>query len=112
VIPHWLEQWMYPIDKTDLDVLRFAHFLALAAIAIRFVPAGWPGLKSPWLRPMILCGQHSLEIFAFGVFLSFTGYFILMETSAGLAVHILVGLLGITIMSAVAWMLSWYKRLR
>jgi hypothetical protein len=112
VIPHWLEQWMYPIDKTDLDVLRFAHFLALAAIAVRFVPAGWPGLKSPWLRPMIQCGQHSLEIFAFGVFLAFTGYFVLMETSAGLAVHILVGLLGITIMSAVAWMLSWYKRLR
>jgi hypothetical protein len=112
VIPHWLEQWMYPIDKTDLDVLRFAHFLALAAIAVRFVPAGWPGLTSPWLRPMILCGQHSLEIFAFGVFLAFTGYFVLMETSAGLGLHILVGLLGIAIMSTVAWMLSWYKRLR
>ena len=99
VIPHWLEQWMYPIDKTDLDVLRFAHFLALAAITVRFVPAGWPGLNSPWLRPMILCGQHSLEIFALGVFLAFSGYFVLMETSAGLGVHILVGLLGIVIMS-------------
>ncbi len=31
LMPRWLEQWMYPIDKTDLDVLRFAHFLALAA---------------------------------------------------------------------------------
>jgi hypothetical protein len=112
VIPHWLEQWMYPIDKTDLDVLRFAHFLALAVIAIRFVPAGSPGLQSRWLGPMILCGQHSLEIFALGVFLAFTGYFVLMETSAGLGVHILVGLLGITIMSAVAWLLAWYKRLR
>jgi len=112
VIPHWLEQWMYPIDKTDLDVLRFAHFLALAAITVRFVPAGWPGLTSPWLRPMILCGQHSLEIFALGVFLAFTGYFVLMETNAGLGVHIFIGLLGIVIMSAVAWLLTWYKRLR
>jgi hypothetical protein len=111
-IPHWLEQWMYPIDKTDLDVLRFAHFLALAAITVRFVPAGWHGLQSPWLRPMILCGQHSLEIFALGVFLAFTGYFVLTETSAGLGLHILIGLLGIAIMSAVAWLLSWYKRLR
>jgi hypothetical protein len=111
-IPHWLEQWMYPIDKTDLDVLRFVHFLALAAIAIRFVPAGWPGLKSPWLRPMIRCGQHSLEIFALGVFLSFTGYFVLMETSAGLALNVLVGLAGIMVMCGVAWVLSWYKRLR
>src|ERR1700678_2270368 len=31
-LPHWLEQLIYPIDKTDLDVLRFAHFLALAVI--------------------------------------------------------------------------------
>ena len=98
--------------KTDLDVLRFAHFLALAAITVRFVPAGWPGLSSPWLRPMVLCGQHSLEIFALGVFLAFSGYFVLMETSAGLGMHILIGLVGITIMSSVAWMLSWYKRLR
>src|SRR6201993_75481 len=35
VLPRRLEQWMYPIDKTDLDVLRFAHFLALAAITVR-----------------------------------------------------------------------------
>src|SRR5690348_17202770 len=32
VVPRRIEQWMYPIDKTDLDVLRFAHFLALAAV--------------------------------------------------------------------------------
>jgi hypothetical protein len=112
LIPHWLEQWMYPIDKTDLDVLRFAHFLALAAITVRFVPAGWPGLKSPLLWPMILCGQNSLEIFALGVFLAFTGYFVLTELSAGLFLHILVGITGIVIMSTVAWLLSWYKRLR
>jgi hypothetical protein len=112
LIPHWLGQWMYPISKTDLDVLRFAHFLALAAITVRFVPAGWPGLKSPWLRPMILCGQNSLEIFSLGVFLAFTGYFVLTELSAGLLLHILIGLLGIAILSAVAWLLTWYKRLR
>src|SRR5216683_826572 len=41
LMPRRLEQWMYPIDKIDLDVLRFAHFLALAAITVRFVPNGW-----------------------------------------------------------------------
>src|SRR5271167_2871919 len=49
LMPHRLEQWMYPIDKTDLDVLRFVHFLALAVIALRLVPAGWHGLESRWL---------------------------------------------------------------
>src|SRR5712672_139239 len=38
LMPRRVEQWMYPITKTDLDVLRFAHFLALAAITVRFLP--------------------------------------------------------------------------
>jgi hypothetical protein len=109
-LPHWLEQWIYPIDKTDFDVLRFAHFLALAVLAVRFVPAGWPGLKSPWLRPMILCGQYSLQIFCLGVALAFAGYFLLMEISAGIGLHFLVGISGILIMSAAAWLFTWYKR--
>ena len=109
-LPHQLEQWIYPIDKTDFDVLRFAHFLALAVLAVRFVPAGWPGLKSPWLRPMILCGQYSLQIFCLGVALAFAGYFLLREISAGIGLHFLVGIAGILIMSAVAWLFTWYKR--
>jgi hypothetical protein len=109
-LPHWLEQWIYPIDKTDFDVLRFAHFLALAVLAVRFVPAGWPGLKSPWLRPMVLCGQYSLQIFCLGVALAFAGYFLLMEISAGIGLHFLVGISGILIMSAAAWLFTWYKR--
>jgi hypothetical protein len=110
LMPHWLEQWMYPIDKTDLDVLRFAHFLALAAVTIRFMPGDWPGLKSPLLRPLILCGQHSLEIFCLGLFLAFAGYFVLIQSSAGIGLHFLVAILGILIMTAVAWLNSWYKR--
>ena len=109
VLPRLLEQWMYPIDKTDLDVLRFAHFLALAAITVRFLPNDWPGLKSPWLRPLMLCGQHSLEIFCLGVFLAFAGHFILAEVAGGAALHALISLCGIVIMSSVAWLISWYK---
>ena len=109
-MPKRLEQWMYPIDKTDLDVLRFTHFLALAALTVRFLPREWPGLKSPWLRPLILCGQHSLEIFCLGVFLAFAGHFILAEVSGGPAMHALISLSGILIMWAVAWVISWYKR--
>jgi len=110
LMPHRVEQWIYPISKTDLDVLRFAHFLALAAITVRWVPPGWPGLKSPWLWPLILCGQHSLEIFCLGVFLAFVGYFVLIESSAGLALHFLAAIFGVLLMTAVAWLNTWYKR--
>ena len=99
LMPRRLEQWMYPISKTDLDVLRFAHFLALAAITVRFLPKNWPGLKSPWLRPLILCGQHSLEIFCLGVFLAFAGHFLLAELSGGAGLHFVISISGILIMS-------------
>jgi len=109
IMPRRIEQWMYPINKTDLDVLRFAHFLALAAITVRFLPRDWSGLKSPWLRPLILCGQHSLEIFCLGVFLAFAGHFVLAEISGGAALHALISVCGILIMCGMAWVISRYK---
>lgn len=108
-VPHWLENVMYPINKTDLDVLRFAHFLALAAITVRFLHQDWPGLKSLWLRPIIMCGQHSLEIFCLGVFLAFAGHFILTEVSNSAWMHSFISIAGILIMSATGWLLTWYK---
>jgi hypothetical protein len=109
LMPRVIEQWMYPINKTDLDVLRFAHFLALAALTVRFLPRNWAGLKSPWLRPLILCGQHSLEIFCLGVFLAFAGHFVLAEVSGGAGMHFVISVSGIIVMSAAAWLFSWYK---
>jgi hypothetical protein len=102
---------MYPIDKTNLDVLRFAHFMALAVITVRLIPKQWSFLHSIWLRPAILCGQHSLEIFCLGVFLSFAGHFAMVEINEGLAMQIGVSILGIVIMVAAAAMISWYKRI-
>jgi hypothetical protein len=108
-IPRWLGDWMYPIDKTNLDVLRFAHFLALAAITVHFVPrsAGW--LKSNYVRPAILCGQHSLEIFCLGVFLSFAAHFITVEYYRGWVMQIVLSFAGVMIMVATAALISWYR---
>lgn len=109
LVPKWLSAWMYPISKPDLDVLRFAHFLALAAVTVYFLKRDWPGLKSVWLRPMILCGTHSLEIFCIGIFLAFAGHFIMAEFSGGAWTHFVISVVGIVIMSAFAWIFSWYK---
>ena len=108
-IPKGVQDWMYPIDKTNLDLLRFLHFMALAIVTVRFVPIDWPGLKSLWLRPMIMCGQHSLEIFCLGIFLSFLGHFITSEISRSVEMQILISVLGISAMIAVAWLITWYK---
>ncbi len=108
-MPGWLADWMYPIDKTNLDVLRFAHFLALAAVTVRFVPRDWPALKLPILRPAIVCGQHSLEIFCLGVFLAFAGQFVIGESAGGPLLQTAISLVGIILMVATAYLVSWYK---
>jgi hypothetical protein len=109
LVPNWLSEWMYPIDKTNLDVLRFAHFLALAAVTVHFVPRDWPGLKWPILQPAIRCGQHSLEIFCLGVFLAFAGQFVISEYSGGPLIQIAISFTGIIIMIGTANLISWYK---
>jgi hypothetical protein len=109
LVPRWLSDWMYPIDKTNLDVLRFAHFVALATLTLRYVPRDWPLLTSPWMRPAILCGQHSLEIFCSGVFLAFAGHFAMVQLSDGIGMQILVSAAGVVAMVAVAMLITWYK---
>ena len=110
-MPNRLAELIYPIDKTNLDVLRFAHFLALAIITVRFLPADWPGLKSWVFRPAILSGQHSLEIFCLGVFLAFAAHFIFVDISDRVLMQVLISALGIAIMIAAAWLISWYKNI-
>jgi hypothetical protein len=111
IVPHWLEDLIYPIDKTNLDVLRFAHFLALAVLTVRFVPSTWPMLNSWILYPAILCGQHSLEIFCLGVFLAFAGHFALVEISGAFWMQVMISLLGVAAMIATAALITWYKNL-
>src|SRR5438067_9451988 len=110
LIPKWMIKMIYPIDKTDLDMLRFTHFLALAVLVTQFVPRRWKALDQKWLRPVILCGQHSLPIFCIGVFLSFSAHWILSQYSKGVWEQLAVSIAGIVIMIGAAWLLDRAKR--
>ena len=106
LIPKWMIKAIYPIDKTDLDMLRFTHFLALALLVARYFPRRAEILGSKWLRPLILCGQHSLPIFCFGVFLSFGAHWILVQYSHGFFMQLLVSFGGMAVMTGLAWLLD------
>ena len=108
-IPKWLQDWMYPIDKTNMDVLRFAAFHRARGRDGALHSDRLAGLKSRWLKPMIMCGQHSLEIFCLGIFLSFLGHFVTSEVSRSVGMQILISVLGILVMIAVAWLITWYN---
>jgi hypothetical protein len=108
--PDWL--LIFPLDKTGLDPLRLIHFLVLTAIVVRFVPADAAFLRSAWARPLILCGEHSLEIFCLGVFLSFTAHILLIEMSSRIPFQVLISFGGILSMVALAGLMTWYKKLQ
>jgi hypothetical protein len=106
LVPKWMVKLIYPIDKTDLDMLRFTHFLAIAALVARYVPRHWGPLTSHWLRPLVLCGQHSLPNFCLGVFLSFGVHYILVQHPGGIWKQIVLSIAGMAIMTAMAWILD------
>src|ERR1700726_3169729 len=106
LLPKWMIKAIYPIDKTDLDMLRFTHFLALAVLVSRYIPRHWAPLTSNWLRPLVLCGQHSLPNFCLGVFLSFGVHYLLVQFPGGVWRQIVLSIAGMAIMTAVAWILD------
>jgi hypothetical protein len=61
---------------------------------------------------VIRCGQHSLNIFCLGIFLSVLGHFILSELEPTLGVQLVVSLGGILVMFGSAYFLSWSKQRR
>jgi len=108
-VPKFISESIYPLDKTNMDAFRFAHFLALVLLVVRFVPRDWRGLRSPLAWPIIVCGQHSLEVFCLGVFLSFAAHFVFTELSDRVTMQILVCIAGLVLMTAAASLISWYK---
>jgi hypothetical protein len=109
--PKWLIRVIYPIDKSDLDMFRLIHFLALAVVFVRYVPRSWPMLHSKLLRPLVLVGQNSLPIFCLGVFLSFAAHWFLVQIEGDIAAQIMVSVVGMATMVAAAWLLNRFKAL-
>jgi len=98
-----------PNDKTNLAPYRIIHLFALALLVVKYIHFDWPGLKWPMFRPVIKCGQQSLEVFCVGVFLSFIAHFVLETTSNTFPTQVLVGVGGLSLMTAVAYYRSWSK---
>jgi hypothetical protein len=111
MIPQWMIHVIYPIDKSDLDMFRLIHFLALAVVFVRYVPRDWPALRSNLLRPLVLVGQHSLPIFCLGVFLSFAAHWFLVQIEGDIVAQILVSFAGMATMVGVAWVLDKFRAL-
>ena len=109
LVPEW---GLYAFGKTNLGILRLLHFLTLAIVADWLIPRDWPPLTWRVLRPLILCGQHSLEVFCLGVTLAFAGQVAAVEAPGSAIIRVVVAVAGIAVMVGVSTLLSWYNSTR
>ena len=109
-MPPWLYDAFNPNDKTNLAPYRVLHFVVLAFFVTRFLPREWPGYEWPIMQPIIKCGQQSLEVFCTGVFLAVVAHVVLVEVSGSLWMQIVVSIVGIVLMTVLAYYRSWSKK--
>ena len=106
LVPQTLTNLRFPADKSDLSPLRVLHFLALAILAVRFVPHTWRGLMTPVMRGAMRCGENSLPIYCLGVLLAVASHVALLDISDGLPMQIALSLGGILMMIIAAMLLN------
>ncbi|RXH36975.1 membrane protein [Bradyrhizobium nanningense] len=109
LVPQGLTKLAYSLDKSNLDPLRLLHFLALAVVAVWFVPPNRQALTTAVMRGAILCGKHSLPIFCLGVLLTLASLLALLDISEGLAMQITLSVGGILMMIVAATLLNLVK---
>jgi hypothetical protein len=107
--PGVLLKELWPVNKNNLSPLRLVPFLALVLLVAAAVPRQAAWLRAAAARPLILCGQQSLEIFCLGILLSALAHFLLEETQPGLAGELGVNVAGIVAMCLIAKLIDWYK---
>lgn len=109
LIPDWFARQIYPIDKTNLDILRFVHFLALAWVVRVLVRPNARFLAWRIFEPIRRCGEHSLQIFCLGTFLAVTAQIIVARYEDSIVSQLFVSFAGLLIMSVVAYVADWMK---
>ena len=109
-VPGWLSRLIYPVDKSNLDILRLVHFAALALLCWRFLPSNLDIFRARALRPLVQCGEYALVIYCVGVLLSFAGHAILSMGWDSLMSQALVTLAGLLIIGIVAALLAGMNR--
>ncbi|WOH53870.1 OpgC domain-containing protein [Bradyrhizobium sp. sBnM-33] len=110
LVPDFLRDAFPSNDRENLAPYRVLHFLALAFLFTYMVPRSWNGFRWQALQPIVKCGQEWLAVFCAGVCLSFAAHLVLITGPDSLALHVLVSFAGISIMTGVAYYVSWSKQ--
>lgn len=106
--PLFLDE-LWPASKNNLSPARLIPFVAFVVLVAWHVPWNARFLAGAAARPLVLCGQHSLEIFCLGILLSALGHFMLSEYTYAIPLQLAVNAAGIAIMILTAKLIDWYQ---
>ncbi|WP_197279694.1 OpgC domain-containing protein [Bosea sp. AAP35] len=107
----WFDSVQLGSDKTNLAWSRLLHVVALAWLAMRWLPAGAGLLTHAVGRTLAVVGKHSLDVFCAGTVLSIVGQIVMAETGFALGPQLLVCLVGVSILIGLGMFLTWYQSL-
>ena len=109
----WIDElrvWiMEHSDKTNLDLLQYAHFLASAYVAVVILKGRETILLSPPLRPFVKCGQQALAVFLSGMVLSHIGGMIFDHLGTDAEVQVAINSVSFGMLFTVAYGVAWFK---
>jgi hypothetical protein len=107
--PQILRHALWPVDKTSLPLIRVANLLALAVLVARLVPRDARFLTRPAAWLVVLCGQHSLEVFALSILLAVLGNMALTLAGRTLGMYLLITVFGMLVMIGLALLMAWFN---
>ena len=100
---------LWPVNKNNLSPIRLVPFFATVFIVGTLVAPNAKFLHYPLAKPLIRCGQQSLEVFCFGILLSALGHFLLSEYNSTILTQLAVNVAGILALCLTAKIIDWYK---
>lgn len=111
LMPQFVADGLYPINKTDLGPMRLLHFLALAYCVAKLLPARNTWVQSWPARQTCRMGRYSLEIFCLGVLLAPMADMINALAGDTWPMQVCTAILGLGLMMLMAAWLDFNKRL-
>ena len=100
---------LWPVNKNNLSAIRLVPFFATVVVVGTLVRPNIKCFRSTMAKPLIWCGQQSLEVFCFGILLSALGHFVLSEYNSAIVTQLAVNVAGILALCLTAKMIDWYK---
>jgi len=108
-IPGFFLRELWPVNKSNLSPIRLVPFFAAVVLVAALVSPNAGFLRTSAARPVILCGQQSLEVFCLGILLSALGHFVLTEFPSSIGVPLAINAVGIFALYVTARIIDWYK---